>query len=70
MENDTRGWQYNKKTGLPELTGLPVYRSEMDIPTRKINFVLLLIYKTAKAVSSAAQRILPPWIDGKKIIKE
>ena len=35
-----------------------------------LKFVLLFIYKMAKAVSSAAQRIFPFGIDGKKIIKE
>ena len=35
-----------------------------------LNFVLLLIYKTAKATSSAAQRIFPSGFDNKKIIKE
>lgn len=55
MENGERGWQYNKVTGVPELKGLPIYRSKKGIS--KINFVLLLMYQTVKMVSSVAEGI-------------
>ena len=71
MKNDTIGWRYNKKTGLPELTGLPMYSSETGILRKtNLNFVLLFIYKMAKAVSSSIERIFPTGVDGKKIIKQ
>lgn len=54
-------YYYNTETGLPMKTSMFTFG---------LNFILRLIYKMAKAVSSATQRIFPQGFDNKKIIKE
>lgn len=48
-------------------TGLPMKTSKF---TLGLNFILRLVYKTAKAMYSAVKRISPSGIDNKIIIKE
>lgn len=55
---------YNDKTGLPSLS------IKTSIFTILLNFVLRLMYKTAKAIYSAAQRMFQSGFDNKTIIKE
>ena len=61
MEKRIESYYYNKETGLPMRT---------SVFTVLLNFALHLMYKTAKAVSSAIQRIFPSGIDNKTVIKQ
>lgn len=55
------------KRGIIYGMGRPHMESNFEI---FLKFVLQLVYKTAKAMSSAIKRIFPPGFDNKTIIKE
>ena len=61
MRNTVENWHYSKETGIP---------SEDSMFEKFLNFVLPLMYKIVRAISSSVQMIFPTGVDGKKIIKE